>query len=76
MCRQAEKLELEDDANKENEVFGSTGNMGRYGVKGINGVVRSGSESSHPSVYGLINDVQDTHIPLMGQSLPAFPPYL
>ena len=32
--RQAEKLEVEDDANKENEVFGSSGNMGRYGLSG------------------------------------------
>ena len=31
---QAEKLEIEDDANKENEVFGSSGYMGRYGLAG------------------------------------------
>ena len=33
--RQAEKLEAEDDANKENEVFGSAGNLGRYGLNGV-----------------------------------------
>ena len=32
LCSQAEKLELEDDANKETEVFGTTGNVSRYGT--------------------------------------------
>ena len=33
--RQAEKLEAEDDANKENEVFGSSGDMVRYELLGF-----------------------------------------